>query len=521
MGSGNAISSAGREGRSQARLAAIVESSPDAIVSISLDGIITSWNAGATATFGYLAEEIIGRNASVLFPPDRGTELAPILDGMRRGGRVAPYETKRMRKDGTIIDVLVSISPLRDDSGTVTGIGGVLRDITERNWSEAERRESAVRRHEAERMESLGQFACAVGHDFSASLGAILDRTERIGAAAADKPALQADIRQILQDAGRAARLARDLLVFGGRDPAPPGETDLNAFLAGARDLLRASAGPGIEVRLAPEPALPAVAADPGRIEQVLLSLAVNAREAMPSGGTLTITTGLADLSKEEDAEWPGARPGQYVELAVSDTGCGMDSETMRHVFEPFFTTKPPGQGAGLGLSTTYGIVTQIGGGITVDSEEGTGTSFHVYLPAVAVPAPAGAARPPLGAPGHGETILVVEDEPAALEIIARILQHGGYRVLEAGTSSEALSLLSSHEIQLIITDADMPGSVLLDRALETRPGLRVMRMSGSASQPREQGPVTSGRTPRIGKPVAAPVLLEKVRTVLAAAVAE
>jgi two-component system, cell cycle sensor histidine kinase and response regulator CckA len=191
-----------------------------------------------------------------------------------------------------------------------------------------------------------------------------------------------------------------------------------------------------------------------------------------------------------------------------------MDSETMRHVFEPFFTTKTPGQGTGLGLATIYGIVTRVGGGITVGSDEGIGTTFHVYLPAVRVPAPA---RPTLAAPGHGQTILVIDNEPAALEIIARILHHGGYRVLEASTGDEALSLLSSHEIQLILTDAGMPGSALLDQALETKSGVRVMRMSGSASVTREPALVTSAGIPHIGKPFTALELLEKVRTVLAA----
>ena len=514
MGRWQPISSYGGESQSQARLAAIVESSSAAIVSTTLDGIITSWNAGAMVTLGYAAEEIIGQNASVLFPPDRAAELVPVLDGIRRGGRVAPYETKRIRKDGTIIDVLISVSPIRDDGGAIIGVGAVVRDITERNWAETERQESAARRYEAERMEGLGQLAGAVGHDFGISLGAILNCAAHIGEAAADNPALHADVRRIQEDAGYAARLARDLLVFSGRDPAPPGEIDLNAVLASTRDRLQASTGARIDVRLATPPGLPTVAADPGRIEQVLFNLAVNAREAMPSGGTLTFTTSLADLSEEQDAVWPGARPGQYVELAVSDTGGGMDSETMRHVFEPFFTTKPPGQGTGLGLSTIYGIVTNVGGGITVGSEEGTGTTFHVYLPAVRVPAPA---RPTLAAPGYGQTILVVDNEPAALEITARILHHSGYRVLEASTSDEALSLLASHEIQLVLTDADTSDSVLLDQALRTKPDVRVMRMLGSASGTREPALVTSAGTPYIEKPFTALNLLEKVHIVLAA----
>jgi two-component system, cell cycle sensor histidine kinase and response regulator CckA len=515
VGSGKAVRSTGGDGES--RLAAIVKSSSAAIVSTTLDGIITSWNAGAEAIFGYSAKEIIGQSALVIFPPDRVDELVPILDQIRRGGRVAIYETKRIRKDGTIIDVLVSISPIRDENGAIAGIGVVARDITERNWAEAERREAEARQREAERMESLRQLARVVGHDFSIWLSAIMNHAARVVEATADDPALHADAQQIQAVAARAARLAGELFVFSGRDPAPPGQSDLNAVLSGARHLLQLSAGEQTEVRLATASGLPFVMADPRQVEQVLVNLAVNARDAMPAGGTLTFSTGLTDLGEELDAEWPGARPGRYVELTVSDSGCGMDSQTMRHAFDPFFTTKPTGQGAGLGLSIAYGIVTKAGGGITVDSEEGAGTAFHIYLPAICVPAPAPPIRQPLVASGRGQTILVVDGQPASLEITARILRHSGYKVLEATTSDEGLSLVSSHDIELVLTDVFMPGSVVLDQALETRPGIRVLRMSGSTPGAPEPGSVTSAQVPHIRKPFIPADLLEKVRTVLAA----
>ena len=260
--------------------------------------------------------------------------------------------------------------------------------------------------------------------------------------------------------------------------------------------------------------------AAPGMIEQVLLSLAVNARDAMPEGGTVTFATSLADLT-EDDAEWPGARPGRYVELAVSDTGCGMDSDAMCHVFDPFFTTKPPGQGTGLGLSVVYGIVTGAGGGITVDSAEVTGTTYHVFLPSSRASEWVSAVKPPLTASGHGETVLVVDDQPAALEVTVRILPHSGYQTLEASTSDKALSLVSSRDIRLVIIDAEMPGSARLDQTLETKPGLRVLRVSGGPAWPDEPGSVTSTDTPHIRRPFTALELREKLRALLAASPAE
>jgi len=510
-----AVPPAGGDGQAPP-LAAIVESSSDAIVSSTLDGIVTSWNVGAEAIFGHSAEEIIGQSVSVLFPPGRVDELVPVLDQIRRGGRVAHYETKRMRKDGTIIDVLVSVSPIRDESGAIVGAGVVARDVTERNWAQAERQEADARRHEAERMGSLRQLAAAVGHDFGIWLGAIMTYAAQAAESTDGDSASHVDVRQIQAVAARAARLAEELLVFGGRDPSLPAQADLNAILASTREVLQLTVGRQVDVRLTTAPGLPPVMADPRQVEQVLVNLAVNARDAMPAGGTLTLGTGLADMSEELEAEWPRAWPWRYVELTASDTGCGMDAETMRHVFDPFFTTKPPGQGTGLGLSTAYGIVTRAGGAIRVDSEEGAGSTFRIYLPALSVPAPAPPVRPPLVAPGRGKTVLVVDDEPAVLEIAARILRHSGYRTLEASTGDEALLLVSGHDIQLVLVDVMMPGSAVLGEALETKPGIPVVRMS--ALMPPEAGSAEEPRTPYVRKPIAAPDLLEKVRMALAGA---
>ena len=258
--------------------------------------------------------------------------------------------------------------------------------------------------------------------------------------------------------------------------------------------------------------------ADRGQVEQVLLNLAVNARDAMPEGGTVTFTTSLADLT-EDDAEWPGARPGRYAELTVSDTGCGMDSDAMRHVFDPFFTTKPPGQGAGLGLSTVWGIATRAGGGVGVESGKNAGSTLRVWFPAAGEAAPAAAAAVP-AAGGHGLTVLVVRDEPLLLRIVSRILQRHGYVTIEASSGEEALSLAASHDFQLLLTDSVMPGMsggrCWLGASGYSKPGMPVLHMSGYSSARSATGGGGGGAGELfVRKPFTPEVLLAKVRAAL------
>jgi two-component system, cell cycle sensor histidine kinase and response regulator CckA len=287
--------------------------------------------------------------------------------------------------------------------------------------------------------------------EFSNLLSSIMGYAAAAAEAVADNPLVRADVDQIQAAAGRAARLARELLLFSLREPARPERVDLNAVLAGMRDLLQASIGADIELRLITAPYLPTVLADRGQIEQVLVNLSLNARDAMPEGGVLTFTTGAADLSEAPGVVWSETRPGLSAKLTVSDTGQGMDAETISRAVEPFFTTRPPGQGTGLGLSAVYGIVTKAGGGIAIDSEEGKGTTVHIYLPAAYVPAQGSTL---MRSPGATPTILVVDDQPAVLKVVSRILRHNGYHTLEAGSYEEALSLLSMHDPDLLLTDS-------------------------------------------------------------------
>jgi PAS domain S-box-containing protein len=508
-------------GEAKSFLAAIVESSADAIIGKSLDGVITFWNAGAVEMYGYTSAEMVGRSVTKIFPPDREGELGPILAQVRRGEKIKQLETKRVRKDGTVIDVSVSVSPVRDSHGAIVGGATVARDITERNRALAERRASEARLHQAQRMETVGHLAGGIAHEFNNLLGAIVGFAGLVAGASADRPEVRADAEEILAAAQRAAALTKDLLTFSRREPTQPGLVDVNAVLSAVHDLLAAGAGEQVKVRFERSAELPPVLADRGQIEQALVNLAVNAGEAMPTGGTLTFATRQVDLVKGEGAEGAGAAPGRYVELTATDTGCGMSAEVAHRAFEPFFTTKPPGKGTGLGLSTVYGIVTQAGGTVTIDSAEGEGTDFHIFLPAADTRLPR-ALQTVTTQSDHsgarGETILVVDDEPAVLAVTARILRGDGYRVLEAGSSAEALSLMSSHEFALLLTDAvmsGMSGPELADHAAGLRPGVRVLHMSGATRGVLCPERVASGEVAFIQKPFTVGGLLEKVHAVL------
>ena len=532
-----------------ARLAAIVESSDDAILSKTLDGIITSWNSGAARMYGYPPEEIIGQHVAVLIPPDRRAELGPIFDRLRRGEPVEPFETKRRRKDGTIIDVSVRISPIRDQPGTVTGASAVARDITGRNQAEAQRRALEQELRRSDRLETLGQLAGGIAHDFNNLLAAITNYAGFIAEATAARPRVQADAVQIQAVASRGARLAHQLLIFGRQEPAEPALVNLNTLLTDTQELLRTSLGAPIEVRVRPadQPAL--VLADRSRFQQMLLNLAVNSRDAMPDGGSFRITVRHTELGDSYAAAHPGITPGRHVQLSVQDTGHGMSPEVAAHIFEPFFTTKEGGEGTGLGLSAVYGIVTQAGGCITVDSTEGDGSTFQICLPAAtqlaaqlatqptgtepaaaesAAAQPGAAAQPaaPEVSTAAGgrqrETILIVDDEPSVLAVTSRILHQHGYPTMEAGTGDEALILAATRDFHLLLTDSVMPGMngpTLAERVAALRPGLPIIRMSGSDDTARARPHYTPGSEQGyIQKPFTASDLIGKVRAALAAA---
>jgi two-component system, cell cycle sensor histidine kinase and response regulator CckA len=505
-----------RVSEAAARLAAIVESSSDAIIGKTLDGIITSWNPAATAMYGYTAGEITGHSIAELIPPDRGGELAEILDQIRQGQRVDHFETTRLRHDGTVIDVSISVSPIRDATGRITGAATIARDITDRNRSEAEMRAYQEQLSRTERLETVGQLAGGVAHDVNNMVGAIIGFAELITTETDNRAAVIQDARQILATSQRAGRLTKELLILSRRLPAQPKTINCSTLVAGMHELLAASIGSHITLRLDLADDAPDIYADPGRIEQALLNLAANARDAMPDGGTLTITTAGTHLTDQGARHvGSGVQPGHYATITVADTGTGMSREVAARAFEPFFTTKELASGTGLGLSTVHGVITQAGGAVMITTEPGSGTVFHIFIPVTAAPAvldvPA-PARPAAGA-GATQTILVADDEPAVLQATTRILEYGGYATVEATTAYEALTLLISHDVQLLLTDSLMPGMsgiALAENVAHLRPGLPVLHMSGY-TPPK----VLDEQTTFIQKPFTAETLLGKVREML------
>ena len=635
-----------------ARVAAIVESSNDSIVSWTSSGIIATWNSRSEQMYGYPAEAAIGQDMSLIVPPERIAEVGRLHEQVLGGELVDPVETQKVRRDGSVVDVSVTISPIRDRTGTVIGVSavgrdisesrravealrssearkgailasaldaivtmnsngaieefnpaaertfgmkavdvigrqlseviippdqrhahdhglerflatgegpligrcteltamradgtlfpaevtinsvdlpgsqaftGFIRDVTARKAAEIERMSLEERLHQSQRLESLGQLAGGVAHDFNNLLAVILNYATFVGEAVPDDVDVQFDVEQILAASQRAAGLTRQLLMFARREPVRPEMLDLNAVVEEVRELLARSIGEQVRLVVRPTVGLPAVRADRGQTEQILLNLAVNARDAMPDGGTLTIDTASVDLDQEFVRFHPGTTPGPYVQLSVSDSGTGMSPDVAARAFDPFFTTKGRTEGSGLGLATVYGIITEAGGAVSLYSEEGLGTTVKVYFPATTDPAavvtPSIRLTPIQGA---GEMVLVVEDQDAVRAVTVRLLRGNGYVVLEATSGAEAIAIAARHHIDLLLTDVVMPlmgGRELATLLLADHPGLPVLYMSGYA--PSMLGPhgVLDDDVALVQKPFNEVTLLHGVHQALTAGV--
>jgi hypothetical protein len=462
---------------SQNRLALIVDSSQDAIIGKNLGGIVTHWNKGAEQIYGYTAQEMIGRSISVLAPKEREDEIPAILEKIRKGQRVEYFESVRITKDKRILNVSISVSPIYDAEGNVVGASTIARNITAQKKTEDQLRQS-------QKMEAVGRLAGGVAHDFNNLLGIVTACSELLRSRV-DQESLEY-LDNIREASKRGASLTRQLLAFSRRQPVQTQLLDLNDRLKDVMKLLRPLMGDDVEIVLLPRPATAVVEADPGQLDQIVVNLAVNARDAMPHGGKLVIETAVFDFDESFAREHPSIHVGRYVMLAVSDNGTGMDEATRTHIFEPFFTTKEIGKGSGLGLATVYGIVKQFGGHVWVYSEPGHGTTFKIYLPSAehkvgGPPEPETEALPPRR---EGVTLLLTEDDPIMRRLTRRMLEAHGYQVLEAEDGKSALQVISSHSgsIALILTDVvmkGMNGPELVLRLTESHPGMKVVYMSG------------------------------------------
>ncbi|GAB1693334.1 PAS domain S-box protein [Krasilnikovia sp. M28-CT-15] len=505
-----------RGAQHESTLAAIVHSTQDAVITTDLDGTIVTWNEGATRQYGWSAEEAIGREIALVYPPDQLAGLPETMATLREGGSIGVLEARRVCRDGTTVDVSVSMSPIRDRRGQVVAIACIERDVTVLKRAEEQRRQIMERSALAERLESLGQLAGGIAHDFNNLLAINLNYLDFVLEQTTDADAHQ-DLTRARASAERARELTRQLLLFARQEPGDSEIIDLDAVIEDARALLGRTIGGHIELIARPSPQPLSIRADWGRMEQILLNLVINARDAMPDGGTVSIEASAVQLDDDPD-RLPPLPAGPYAQLQVSDTGIGMTPEVAARIFEPFFTTKAKQHGTGLGLATVYAIVTEAGGDISVSSEPGIGTTFRILLPAVTADTAAqGDAATAVGG-NVGRRILVVEDDAEVRRITVRILEGEGYQVSQAEHGRAALERIQRRPFDLLLTDVIMPemsGSRLAETVRIQYPGVRILLISGYSEETAKVQHLVLDGIPLIHKPFTADELLDAVRQAL------
>jgi len=498
-----------------ARFEQLFENAPDALVVADARGVITMLNRQAEGIFGASRTELVGETIERLVPADLADGNVELRQQFAEASRGRPMGVGRrfeaVRADGVRFPVEVSLSPLRFREGAA--VAAAVRDISERVKLESQLLQS-------QRVETVGRLAGGIAHDFNNLLTVILNTVDLAERALVDAGPLRDDLSTIRTAAARSAALTGQLLAFSRKQILQPTRTDVNEVVRRVLPMLRRLIDERIEVSQSLSSSACVVMADPVQLEQVLLNVAINARDAMPDGGRLLIESKLLDLDAAYARSHPTVAPGPHVMLAVSDTGVGMDEETKARMFDPFFTTKELGRGTGLGLSTVYGIVKQTGGHVWVYSEPGMGTSIKVYLPAVGGEASNDAPRVPQHLSAGSETILVVEDEEILREVAVRILQSAGYTVLTASHGAEAIDRLSEHgpEVSLVLTDVVMPGMSAREMAAsmaERFPSVRVLYTSGYTDDAVLRHGVLDVHLDFIGKPYTIEGLTRKVREVL------
>ncbi|OWK34144.1 sensory box histidine kinase/response regulator [Fimbriiglobus ruber] len=478
------------------------------------DNPIVYVSPGFERITGYASDEVLGCNCRFLQGADTDPVAVARLREAVRDAKSCSVELLNYRKDGTPFWNELSISPVRDEVGCLTHFVGVQADATGRRSLEEQFRQ-------VQKMEAVGQLAAGVAHDFNNLLTIINGYSEILLQGLPSDDPFRDMVTEIFKAGERSAGLTRQLLAFSRRQVLTPRILVLNGVVADTNKMLRRLIGADVRLTTTLDRGLGAVRADSGQIEQVLMNLAVNARDAMPRGGVLTIETRNVELDDAYARAHPDARPGPYVLLGVSDTGCGMSPEVRARIFEPFFTTKGAGKGTGLGLATVYGIVQQSGGHIMVDSEVGVGSTFKVYLPRVNLVAENTKAHPGAGTPPRGtETVLIAEDDDGVRALIVRVLAHNGYTVLEAADGDEAVRLSSAHvgSIHLLVTDVVMPGAggrSVAEQVAERHPESRVLFVSGYTDDAVIRHGVLREGVNFLQKPYSPVALMFKVREVL------
>ncbi len=503
------------------KLASHIENSPLAVIEWQPDLRVLYWSSGAEQLFGWSEEEVLGKSVDDWrFVHDDDIQM--ICDIIRRT-HIQAKQTRRVvsnrnyTKSGKVVDCEWHNSALTDEEGKPVSVLSLVLDVTDRKRIEAQFLH-------AQKMEGLGRLAGGIAHDYNNQLAVILGYAELLEEGLDPDSELMANVQNIQGAAGRAAALTRQLLTFARRQVSQPKVMSPTEQLIRSTKMLRPLLGADIEPVLLVDQDVGNIRIDPTQLEQVVLNLAINARDAMPNGGKLVIRVGNATIAAGSDGSTHQAEAsissGDYVLLSVTDTGTGMSNEVKSQLFEPFFTTKPSGQGTGLGLATSYGIVKQVGGDILVTSEEGVGTTFSVYLPRIdALPDEKDSDGVHLAVNGS-ETIMLVDDEPLVRELSAKALRRHGYSVYEADTGVQALQLLEAHSdvVQLIVTDAVMPlmgGKELIERASALYPAIRFILASGYSESGLSFQNVLPTPVSFIQKPFSSTLLLKTVRDTL------
>ncbi len=496
-------------------LRALIEALPLAIIAMDFQGNVKSWNRTAQRMFGWTEQEVLGD----LFPavPESDEEFFRAnLKRARQGETLCGIERQRRRKDGSLMDVALWNTVQRDASGSPVGVISVIADITQRKHLEEQLRQS-------QKMEAVGRLAGGVAHDFNNLLTVVTGFSQLMLDGMQEDNPFRAPLEEILKAGNRAAGLTNQLLAFSRRQMIRPTVVDLNRVITDTERMLRRLISEDIELVLLLGSGLRSVRADAGQIQQVLMNLAINARDAMPRGGSLTIETSNVVLRVNDLAAHPELRPGDYVLLTFTDTGEGMDETTRTRLFEPFFTTKGLGRGTGLGLSTVYGIVKQNGGDIAVWSEPGRGATFRIYLPGLSADA-----EPPREAGKHSmptegsETVLLVEDEPGVRNMVRQVLTSQGYDVHVACDGRDALRVYAelSQQVDLLVTDVVMPhmnGQELARQLIALQPDLKVVYISGYAEPVLARYGVSEEGVTFLQKPFTPQELRRRVREALGA----
>lgn len=492
-------------------LRAVIRTSPLAIYSVDLDGFVKNWNPAAHRMFGWQEWEVLGGPLPHMLESE-AERFVEHLDLVRSGVMDTAFETRCRTRAGRSVDVTIWNALLRDGSGGVKGVVHMVADVTERKRLEEQL-------HHSLKMEAVGRLAGGVAHDFNNLLMIIEGYSQMLlSGMDADNP-VRTDLEEVLKAAERAGDLTKQLLSFSRRQIVQPKLIDMNSLMRNLERMLKRIIGEDIELVTNFEPKLKSVIADPGQIEQVVLNMTVNARDAMPSGGRLIIETLNVHLDEEYVRSHLTPSAGEYVMLGVTDTGVGIDAETRSHLFEPFFTTKERGKGTGLGLSTSYGIIKQNGGDVWVYSEPGKGTTFKIYLPAAsqqAVPREPRAENANLS--GY-ETVLLVEDEAGVRVVLETMLRRHGYDVLSCGSPHDALEICEQYigRIHLLITDMIMPGMngrELTVKVRSLRPDIQVLYVSGYADA--NQDEALDASMDYLQKPFTPEALAMKIRDVMA-----